>query len=81
MNAKTQEFIKIPSKVDDHDQKRFKDYDALIKCRTDIITIQEMRWIGQGCKRLAICTTAGMLIGTNSDAVLRLVRGLEVHAC
>ena len=27
--------------------------DALKKCRTDITAIQEMRWTGQGCKRLA----------------------------
>ena len=29
--------------------------DALIKCRTDITAIQEMCWIGQECKMLAIC--------------------------
>ena len=29
--------------------------DALIKCKTDITAIQEMRWTGQGCKRLASC--------------------------
>ena len=29
--------------------------DALIKCRADITAIQEMRWIGQGCKRQAHC--------------------------
>ena len=29
--------------------------DALIKCKTNITAIQEMRWIGQACKRLASC--------------------------
>ena len=60
----------ISSKVGDHG-KRLNDYDLriglhrvgasaqlandLIKCRTDITAIQEMRWIGQGCKRLVSC--------------------------
>ena len=29
--------------------------DALIECRADIIAIQEMRLIGQGCKRQTHC--------------------------
>ena len=29
--------------------------DGRNKCRTDITAIQEMRWTGQGCKRLASC--------------------------
>ena len=50
--------------------------DSLKKCRTDINAIQEMRWTEQGCKRLASCDaiTAAMLVSTNSDANLWLIR-------
>ena len=69
MKTSTVASKKFPSKIDDHG-KRLKDNDlrigtwlgvcdqladAPMKCRKGITAIQEMRWIGHGCKRLASC--------------------------
>lgn len=41
--------------------------DAITKCRGDIIVIQEMGWMGHGCKRLPLCEMSHRCHNKNSE--------------
>ena len=72
MKTTTQNFTRIPSNVDDHG-RRIKDYDL----RIATWNVRTLHRVGERQDRdaiLAMSITAAMLISTNLDADLWLVR-------